>query len=236
MKIQQWLFELLRKQSVTDGRTHGRTDGRTHGQRENSIPPTNKVCGGIKMILLQIIGQCDTYFDLCDLYFMVEWFCPKSGRPSDIRMILCQRMRQWNTYFDLCDVYFMVEWFCPKYGRPSDIQMILFQIMRQWNMYFDLCDVYFMVEWFCPISGRPSDKRMIFSWWSNVTRTNIIFLYSTWQMFKDLSLTPANHKCTDLLGAIDVEKCISLPFKFTKTRNETKSLLLVLFQPSQVVT
>ena len=30
----------------TDGQTHGRTDGRTHGQRENSIPPTNKVCGG----------------------------------------------------------------------------------------------------------------------------------------------------------------------------------------------
>ena len=32
----------------TDGWTHGRTDGRTHGQRENSIPPTNKVCGGYK--------------------------------------------------------------------------------------------------------------------------------------------------------------------------------------------
>ena len=30
----------------TDGRTHGRTHGRTDGQRENSIPPTNKVCGG----------------------------------------------------------------------------------------------------------------------------------------------------------------------------------------------
>ena len=29
----------------TDARTDGRTDGRTHGQRENSIPPTNKVCG-----------------------------------------------------------------------------------------------------------------------------------------------------------------------------------------------
>ena len=24
------------------------TDGRTHGQRENSIPTTNKVCGGYK--------------------------------------------------------------------------------------------------------------------------------------------------------------------------------------------
>ena len=30
----------------TDRRTDARTDGRTHGQRENSIPPTNKVCGG----------------------------------------------------------------------------------------------------------------------------------------------------------------------------------------------
>ena len=30
----------------TDGRTHGRTHARTDGQRENSIPPTNKVCGG----------------------------------------------------------------------------------------------------------------------------------------------------------------------------------------------
>ena len=27
-------------------RLDGRTDGRTDGQRENSIPPTNKVCGG----------------------------------------------------------------------------------------------------------------------------------------------------------------------------------------------
>ena len=30
----------------TDGRTDGRMHRRTHGQRENSIPPTNKVCGG----------------------------------------------------------------------------------------------------------------------------------------------------------------------------------------------
>ena len=33
------------------GRTHARTDGRTEGQRENSIPPTNKVCGGIMKYL-----------------------------------------------------------------------------------------------------------------------------------------------------------------------------------------
>ena len=33
MKIQQWLFELLRKQSVTDGRTDGHMDGRTDGRK-----------------------------------------------------------------------------------------------------------------------------------------------------------------------------------------------------------
>ena len=32
----------------TDARTDARTDTRTDGQRENSIPPTNKVCGGYK--------------------------------------------------------------------------------------------------------------------------------------------------------------------------------------------
>ena len=34
------------KETKRYGRTDGRTHGRTHGQRENSIPPTNKVCGG----------------------------------------------------------------------------------------------------------------------------------------------------------------------------------------------
>ena len=31
---------------IKETKRYGRTDGRTHGQRENSIPPTNKVCGG----------------------------------------------------------------------------------------------------------------------------------------------------------------------------------------------
>ena len=32
---------------IKETKRYGRTDGRTDGQRENSIPPTNKVCGGI---------------------------------------------------------------------------------------------------------------------------------------------------------------------------------------------
>ena len=36
------------KETKRYGWTDARTDGRTDGQRENSIPPTNKVCGGYK--------------------------------------------------------------------------------------------------------------------------------------------------------------------------------------------
>ena len=34
------------KETKRYGRTDARTDGRTDRQRENSIPPRNKVCGG----------------------------------------------------------------------------------------------------------------------------------------------------------------------------------------------
>ena len=40
------------KETKRYGRTDGRTDARTDGQRENSIPTTNKVCGGYKKSIL----------------------------------------------------------------------------------------------------------------------------------------------------------------------------------------
>ena len=40
------------KETKRYGRTDGCTDTRTDGQRENSIPPTNKVCGGYKNVCL----------------------------------------------------------------------------------------------------------------------------------------------------------------------------------------
>ena len=43
------------KETKRYGRTDGQTHGRTDGQRENSIPPTNKVCGGYKKITEIII-------------------------------------------------------------------------------------------------------------------------------------------------------------------------------------
>ena len=42
------------KETKRYGRTDARTDGWTDGQRENSIPPTNKVCGGYNEAYLQI--------------------------------------------------------------------------------------------------------------------------------------------------------------------------------------
>ena len=41
----------------TDRRTDIRTHGRTDGQRENSIPPTNKVCGGYNNIYCYMTGE-----------------------------------------------------------------------------------------------------------------------------------------------------------------------------------
>ena len=38
-------------EDIKETKRYGRTDGSTHGQRENSIPTTNKVCGGYKKTL-----------------------------------------------------------------------------------------------------------------------------------------------------------------------------------------
>ena len=46
------------KETKRYGRTDARTDGRTHGQRENSITPTNKVCGGYKNDVDLLTSQC----------------------------------------------------------------------------------------------------------------------------------------------------------------------------------
>ena len=47
---------------IKETKRYGRTDGHTDGQRENSIPPTNKVCGGynnfISTRLLHAYVQC----------------------------------------------------------------------------------------------------------------------------------------------------------------------------------
>ena len=37
-------------QDNKETKRYGQTDGRTHRQRENSMPTTNKVCGGIKIV------------------------------------------------------------------------------------------------------------------------------------------------------------------------------------------
>ena len=42
-------------QNIKETKRYGRTHGRTHGQRENSIPTTNKVCGGYKNLQKQAI-------------------------------------------------------------------------------------------------------------------------------------------------------------------------------------
>ena len=43
-----------RTHTQTDGQRDAHTDGQTDGQRENSIPTTNKVCGGYNDISVLI--------------------------------------------------------------------------------------------------------------------------------------------------------------------------------------
>ena len=39
-------------QDIKETKRYGRKHARTHGQRENSIPTTNKVCGGYNKMLV----------------------------------------------------------------------------------------------------------------------------------------------------------------------------------------
>ena len=44
-------------QDIKETKRYGRTDAHTDGQRENSIPTTNKVCGGYKYMSLRFISK-----------------------------------------------------------------------------------------------------------------------------------------------------------------------------------
>ena len=65
---------------IKETKRYGRTDGRTDGQRENSIPPTNKVCGGYNktcfskwyIIYDQIVSIIDQFQRICFLKVICE--------------------------------------------------------------------------------------------------------------------------------------------------------------------
>ena len=52
---------------IKETKRYGRTDGRTDGQRENSIPPTNKVCGGYNNTIrnnINFLSRGQKYFNI----------------------------------------------------------------------------------------------------------------------------------------------------------------------------
>ena len=65
MKIQQWLFELLRKQSVTDARTDGRTDN-----VKTVYPLQTKFAGGIISTFILWASQ----FEIKDEIWIHYWY------------------------------------------------------------------------------------------------------------------------------------------------------------------
>ena len=93
-----------------------------------------------------IMGQCDATFNLrvnvglCDLYFMVQWFCLISWRLFDVWTslfgIMCQCDLRINV--GLYGLYFMVQWFCLIPWRLFGVWTSLFGIMSQYDPVFDL--------------------------------------------------------------------------------------------------
>ena len=59
------------KETKRYGRTDARTDGPTDGQRENSIPPTNKVCGGYNYPSIDIMNL--KFFIPTNMPFHSKW-------------------------------------------------------------------------------------------------------------------------------------------------------------------
>ena len=53
--------------------------GRTHGQRENSIPNTNKVCGGYKQT--KFAGGITRFLSVVSPVFLPPLRCGGQGRP-----------------------------------------------------------------------------------------------------------------------------------------------------------
>ena len=49
-------------QDIKETKRYGRTEGRTDGQRENNIPTTNKVCGGINTPFIDIMTDQNTAY------------------------------------------------------------------------------------------------------------------------------------------------------------------------------
>ena len=88
----------IKRYGRTDGRTHGRTDGctdgRTDGQRENSIPPTNKVCGGYNKMLsrLEFTNVCQNSkqgrpSSYCFFRSSLIWVCSVCLGLSDLQLV-----------------------------------------------------------------------------------------------------------------------------------------------------
>ena len=117
--------------------------------------------------LVGITSQYDQIFDLminvglCDVYFMVQWFCIIFWKLFDVWTSYCGIMGQYDPTFDLiinvghCDLYFMVQWhetvwskFWPQNKYKSTwlifhglvILLNIFKIIWWINIIVDLCD------------------------------------------------------------------------------------------------
>ena len=104
MKFHQWVFKILKKQNVTDGRTHAHTDARTDAQRENSIPPLKLRFGGgynNKEIIIIIFTYSSTLLKVCIKTLAVIILGQRMHTPSTVRDYFPKGGHSLQSYIDL---------------------------------------------------------------------------------------------------------------------------------------
>ena len=115
------------KETKRYGRTDGHTDGRTHGQRENSIPPTNKVCGGYKYQIwgvFKIKSQFQMYGSLSQngkklspRLYMRDW----KGVPQSL--IFYPLIKEWFYFLFFLDIA-CAFWILESSGWEKNLQKL----------------------------------------------------------------------------------------------------------------
>ena len=81
---------------------------------------------------------------LCDLYFMVQWFCLISWKLFSGWTLYFGTMSQYDLMFDLkifvchCNLYFIIHWICLISWRLFDVWTSYFGIMSQYDWHLTL--------------------------------------------------------------------------------------------------